>query len=468
MKDRVSLYPGRIKLTPVEEKPNTYDLSRQDEPIEEGMPLNKASLFSDMAEKAIFDDVNNRTPSDGFKLLGSRSITPTRQVTAKATEDIKAGNLCEFQTGLVKNLPAPSSPPTNTTGKLAFQIFNGVLYMAVPQYNPPYISIFSLIDGEWIRITNPATLPTGTGNDVALAVHNNLLYMSVFHDVTPFVSTYQWNGSVWTRLTNPVTLPASSGQSGSLAVFNNMLYMAVGHEAAPFVTTYYLSGSIWTKIANPTTLPLSTVVDVDLHVHNNLLYMATAISGAVTIIRTYQLSGNLWTTLTDIPPPIGTSGYAVNLHTFNSELYLAISFGTAPFLRLFKRVGTAWEIFMEIPEGLIPGYSKNVTLLTFHGSLILYAVGSYAAQATLIRLTEIGWIASDTSTAGSGSGGSTAIVFSNSLFTGISKTTAPYISTQQWDNLFSILTKVSTAIQIGRAQKTVSANDELTCDMWTK
>ena len=47
MQDRVPLYPGRVTLTPVSEQANTYDMTRADQPTQEGTPLNKANLFSD-------------------------------------------------------------------------------------------------------------------------------------------------------------------------------------------------------------------------------------------------------------------------------------------------------------------------------------------------------------------------------------------------------------------------------------
>lgn len=47
MQDRVSLYPGRVKLEPVAGQANTYDLTRADQPTQEGTPLNKASLLKD-------------------------------------------------------------------------------------------------------------------------------------------------------------------------------------------------------------------------------------------------------------------------------------------------------------------------------------------------------------------------------------------------------------------------------------
>ena len=64
MQDRVSLYPGRVKLTPVAGQENTFDLVRADQPTQEGTPLNKATLLKDgtasilgLPDTAVPDDV---------------------------------------------------------------------------------------------------------------------------------------------------------------------------------------------------------------------------------------------------------------------------------------------------------------------------------------------------------------------------------------------------------------------------
>lgn len=44
VEDRVSTYPGRVKLTPVSGQTNIYDMVRADNPVQEGTPLNKALL----------------------------------------------------------------------------------------------------------------------------------------------------------------------------------------------------------------------------------------------------------------------------------------------------------------------------------------------------------------------------------------------------------------------------------------
>lgn len=68
MKDRVPLYPGRVTLTPVSGQANTFDLTRADQPTQEGTPLNKASLLKD-ATAALFGLPNTAVPDDALHLL---------------------------------------------------------------------------------------------------------------------------------------------------------------------------------------------------------------------------------------------------------------------------------------------------------------------------------------------------------------------------------------------------------------
>ena len=63
MQDRVSLYPGRVKLEPVAGQANTYDLTRADQPTQEGTPLNKASLLKD-ATAELFGLGTDALPDD--------------------------------------------------------------------------------------------------------------------------------------------------------------------------------------------------------------------------------------------------------------------------------------------------------------------------------------------------------------------------------------------------------------------
>jgi hypothetical protein len=65
MTDRVPTYPGRVKMIPVEGEVNTYDMQRADSPVEEGTPLNKASLLQD-ATAALAGLDNTAVPNDVF------------------------------------------------------------------------------------------------------------------------------------------------------------------------------------------------------------------------------------------------------------------------------------------------------------------------------------------------------------------------------------------------------------------
>lgn len=80
MKDRVSLYPGRVKLTPVAGQADTYDLVRADSPTQEGTPLNKNTLLKDttaalygLGNEAVPDEVFRKIP-DNFGIDGTFKV----------------------------------------------------------------------------------------------------------------------------------------------------------------------------------------------------------------------------------------------------------------------------------------------------------------------------------------------------------------------------------------------------------
>ena len=82
MKDRISLYPGRVELTPVPGQTNVYDMIRADEPQEVGTPLNKATLLKDDVAMLLGLDPKNATPNDVFEIL-LNEITTIRNTSVK-------------------------------------------------------------------------------------------------------------------------------------------------------------------------------------------------------------------------------------------------------------------------------------------------------------------------------------------------------------------------------------------------
>lgn len=69
MKDRIPLYPGRVKLNPVSGQANTFDLVRADQPQQEGTPLNKASLLKNTTA-ALFGLGADALPDDVLAEIG--------------------------------------------------------------------------------------------------------------------------------------------------------------------------------------------------------------------------------------------------------------------------------------------------------------------------------------------------------------------------------------------------------------
>ena len=69
MQDREPTYPGRVTLTPVFGLANTYDMERADRPLQEGTPLNKASLLKDTTA-ALFGLGTGAVPDDVLAELG--------------------------------------------------------------------------------------------------------------------------------------------------------------------------------------------------------------------------------------------------------------------------------------------------------------------------------------------------------------------------------------------------------------
>lgn len=86
MKDRIPQYPGRVKLVPVAGIADTYDMTRADDPIEPGTPLNKATLLTDETANLIWPDAtslpDNPTVNKALEVFGK---TPGHQIGDIAT-----------------------------------------------------------------------------------------------------------------------------------------------------------------------------------------------------------------------------------------------------------------------------------------------------------------------------------------------------------------------------------------------
>ena len=89
MQDRVSLYPGRVKLVPVAGQENTYDMVRADSPTQEGTPLNKDSLLKD-ATAALLGGDSSMLPDEALVIL--KTLVDNAQTSADEKAKIQTGS----------------------------------------------------------------------------------------------------------------------------------------------------------------------------------------------------------------------------------------------------------------------------------------------------------------------------------------------------------------------------------------
>ena len=73
MKDRVPTHAGRVQLVPVQGETNIYDMTRADDPTQEGTPLNKANILPD-ATAALLGLTGDPALKDALNALGAIQI----------------------------------------------------------------------------------------------------------------------------------------------------------------------------------------------------------------------------------------------------------------------------------------------------------------------------------------------------------------------------------------------------------
>ena len=83
MQDRLSTYPGRIRLIPVQGQENTYDIERADEPSQLGTELKTDTLLSDTTAALLGLDASTGTPNAAFGKLKSLLNTVAAQIGPK-------------------------------------------------------------------------------------------------------------------------------------------------------------------------------------------------------------------------------------------------------------------------------------------------------------------------------------------------------------------------------------------------
>lgn len=112
MKDRISNYPGRVRLEPVPGQENTYDLVRADEPTQEGTPLNKATLLKDSTAAALglSDDALPDDALNELKALVDKSQTAANLAQSRADDTFTKAQTLTAATASLYGLGSSAVP----------------------------------------------------------------------------------------------------------------------------------------------------------------------------------------------------------------------------------------------------------------------------------------------------------------------------------------------------------------------
>lgn len=159
MQDRVPLYPGRVKLTPVAGQENTYDMVRADQPTQVGTPLNKDSLLKDttaalfgLGADAVPDQVLQKI-KDMFNSVNSDIAAQPQIITGTYIGEYGKKNISlgfRPKLVLVATKNGVFNEPSGPTGGLA-----------LPSYpvGDSYSSDYVVINDSGFSVAAPANVP---------------------------------------------------------------------------------------------------------------------------------------------------------------------------------------------------------------------------------------------------------------------------------------------------------------------
>ena len=180
MQDRVSLYPGRVKLEPVAGQANLYDLTRADQPTQEGTPLNKANLLSDATAAAIKALLASQTedpvtPNEALNILTQAvdaAATKADAVNSRGNCEIYYGSYVGNSSNTTTTMTFPHKPYViMVCGRNAYSMIAWRGQTSAPYF---YSNGISLNPVSW----DDRSVTWANGD-----INNNLNYTGFTHDV---------------------------------------------------------------------------------------------------------------------------------------------------------------------------------------------------------------------------------------------------------------------------------------------
>lgn len=180
MQDRVSLYPGRVKLIPVTGQENTYDMVRADEPTQEGTPLNADSLLK-VATAALYGLDATAVPDDVLALIKPMIDSNYSELSSLANSKAKivVGSYAGTNSNS-KSITFPALPkfvyitgPSGNFKNAFITVVNGKASYAYESENFSY-SYIPKISGttiSWVARNSPFDAMNYTGNYQWIAIY---------------------------------------------------------------------------------------------------------------------------------------------------------------------------------------------------------------------------------------------------------------------------------------------------------
>jgi hypothetical protein len=221
VKNRESLYPGRVKLTPVDAANGIYDLVRADQPQEPGTPLNKKLL--DFAVAACGVTAGTATAYALDDEFGGFTLTDGAKVTLKL--HVNSGN------GATLNINSTGARPIiSRYGDPISEGINAGTWL-VATYNKSLDAF--VLDGGHERIAGGSFVGDGTG---------------ISNITIPFSGTngvYAQYGSITETSASPKKIVLPFEPFAVMIFANNSGLISTVYNGAP--KTAYITGNVGTK-----------------------------------------------------------------------------------------------------------------------------------------------------------------------------------------------------------------------------
>lgn len=247
MEDRIALYPGRVRMTPVAGQPDLFDMTMADQPTVEGTALNKGNLLSDPTAALADAEYGETpdTPNEALALIAKgkvgvivRSVaTDLGENYALCNGDMYDESECPALSAMLPRNRYPKTSPTwyQDTGARADgylninELYNGEFISAIGSYSQCQVINK---DGSPKGFITRTDMTSDTNARLWYIEHNGTYYLGFLYlgsgNNTAMAVYRSSNLSTWTFVKNITGLKTSNykpeGDNDMLAKFDGTYY----------------------------------------------------------------------------------------------------------------------------------------------------------------------------------------------------------------------------------------------------